>query len=106
MVETVCWKPGVSEKNSTRKLADQAACLRPGTEGSARDQERPPRIICLLCVSTQLHTAYERSYSHDGYRGCGRRNGRVVRGAGSECRWYVRSRKPKTPAPPKEARIS
>jgi len=24
MVETVCWKPGVSEKNSTRKLADQA----------------------------------------------------------------------------------
>ena len=24
MVETVCWKPGVSEKDSTRKLADQA----------------------------------------------------------------------------------
>ena len=24
MVETVCWKPGVSEKNSSRKLDEQA----------------------------------------------------------------------------------
>src|SRR5215207_7089710 len=41
----------------------------------------PPRIICLCVSCVRTHRLWV-GYAHDGYRGCGRRDGLVVGGAG------------------------
>src|SRR5215218_5556919 len=58
------------------------ASLRPGTGSVYQGRRVSAKYYLFLVCAHSLQTAYERGPAPHGYKGCGRRNGLVQRGAG------------------------
>src|SRR5215208_7239725 len=67
--------------------------------------ERPQSIIFFSVLAHSLHSLWE-GLAHHGYRGCGRRNGLIIGGAGVRCSYQAAKPSTFPRPPPKEARVS
>src|SRR5215211_1658124 len=73
--------PPTSEPRTNERQRQALRAAKTAVAAKAVTRGGPPRIICLCVSCVRTHRLWV-GYAHDGYRGCGRRDGLVVGGAG------------------------